>query len=261
MSSPAQSLRRLRAIALPLLLVAAWVVIARLRLFDPNLVPHPSAVVAAARSEALTSEFGRCVVASLQRTFTGFALAAVVGIAIGVILGVSRWAERLVAPTFHAFRQIAPFAWIPLISAWVGGGEPCKIAFIAVASVTPVIFNTFEGVRSVAAEHVELARVLEVGRARFVARIVVPSAAPQILTGLHLALIVAWLATFGSEFFLQISPGVSRILIEGRALARMDLVLVGVAVIGSIGFALNTSIALVERRVLRWRPAVDPEQA
>jgi sulfonate transport system permease protein len=174
---------------------------------------------------------------------------------LGAVLGASRWASRLAGPSFHAYRQVAVFAWIPLISAWFGGGESTKVAFIAVAAVSPVVVNTIEGVRAVAREHVELARVLEIGRLRFATRILFPSAAPQILTGLHLSLITAWVATFGSEFFLQIAPGASRILIEGRALGRMDLVLVGIAVNGLIGFGLNTAIVLVERRVLRWRPA------
>src|SRR5512138_2409497 len=137
MPVPVSRLSRLGALrpaALPLVLVALWALVAQLGVLDPNLLPKPSTVVATARLEALTAEFGGCVVASLRRTFAGFAIAAVVGLAIGVLLGVSRWAERLVAPTFHAYRQIAPFAWIPLISAWFGGGEPCKIAFIAVAS-------------------------------------------------------------------------------------------------------------------------------
>lgn len=250
-----------RAVVLPAAILVLWSIVAHYRLVNPNLLPTPETVASTFRSEVLTQEYAACVAASLKRTFAGYLIAVALGITIGVLLGVSRWAERLVAPTFHAYRQIAPFAWIPLISAWVGGGEPCKIAFIAVASLAPVVFNTFQGVRTVAAEHVELARALEIRRLRFAAGIVLPSASAQILTGLHLALVTSWLATFGSEFFLQISPGVSRILIEGRALGRMDLVLVGVAVIGAIGFALNASIAAVERWVLRWRPAQAAEHA
>jgi sulfonate transport system permease protein len=244
-----------RPAVLPLALLAAWFTAARLALVDPNLLPSPAAVLGAAREHVATASFARAVAASLSRTFAGFGIAAFVGIALGVLLGVSRWADRLIGPTFHAWRQVAVFAWIPLISAWFGGGDSCKIAFIAVASVAPVVFNTFVGVRAVQREHVELARVLEIGRARFVLGVVVPSAAPQILTGLHLALVTAWLATFGSEFFLQITVGVGSVLIEGRSLGRMDMVVVGILVIGAIGFGLNAAIGLVERHVLRWRPS------
>lgn len=258
MSSPRLAPRTLgpgRAAVLPVALLFAWWLAARLAHVDPNLLPAPRAVVEAAREHLGQAEYWAGVAASLSRTFAGFGIAAVVGVTLGTLLGVSRLAGRVVGPSFHAWRQVAPFAWIPLISAWFGGGDGCKIAFIAVASVAPVIFNTVVGVRSVSAEHVELARVLELPRARVITGIVIPSAAPQILTGLHLALVTSWLATFGSEFFLQITQGVGSVLIEGRSLGRMDLVLVGIAVIGAIGFGLNAAMALVQRRVLRWRPS------
>lgn len=244
-----------RAAVLPAALLVGWFAVARLARLNANLAPSPASVLATGQEHLSRPEFWSAVAASLARTFSGFAIAAAAGVALGVLLGVSRRADRMIGPTFHAWRQVAVFAWIPLISAWFGGGDSCKVAFIGVASVAPVIFNTYEGVRALQREHVELARVLEVGSVRFVLEVVVPSAAPQILTGLHLALVTSWLATFGSEFFLQITPGVSGILIEGRALARMDLVLVGIGVIGAIGFGLNAAMGLVERRVLRWRPS------
>jgi sulfonate transport system permease protein len=247
--------RLLRAAAMPAALLAAWTAAARQAIVDPNLLPSPATVLATGRELLSGAGFLDAVAASLCRTFAGYAIAVGAGLAIGLLLGVSRWAERLIGPSFHAWRQVAIFAWIPLISAWVGGGDACKIAFIAVAAIAPVVFNTFVGVRSLPPEFRELARVLEVGRVRFLLRVVIPSAMPQILVGLQLALVTAWLATFGSEFFLRIDPGVGNILIEGRALGRMDMVFVGIAVIGGIGFGLNAAIRQVERRVLRWRPS------
>jgi sulfonate transport system permease protein len=254
-TSPWRPLAAARAAVLPALLLAGWFASTRLGRLDPNLVPSPGTVLETARAHVTGPRFWSAIAASLARTFAGFGIAGTLGIAAGVALGVSRVANRLVGPTFHAWRQVAVFAWIPLISAWFGGGDGCKVAFIAVASIAPVTFNTFVGVRSVQPEHVELARSLEVGRARFFLRVLAPSAAPQILTGLHLSLVTAWLATFGAEFFLQITEGVGSILIEGRSLGRMDLVLVGIGVIGAVGIGLNAAMAALERRVLRWRPA------
>jgi sulfonate transport system permease protein len=250
-----RSASSLRGLLLPAALLAAWFGVTLLARVDPNLLPSPATVLATAREHLADVAFWTAVATSLARTFTGFGIAASAGIALGALLGVSRWADRLIGPTFHAWRQIAVFAWIPLISAWFGGGDACKIAFIAVASLAPVIFNTFVGVRALAPEHRELARVLEIGRARFLLHVVIPSAMPQILVGLHLALVTSWLATFGSEFFLQITPGVGSILIEGRSLGRMDMVIVGIFLIGAIGAGLNVAIGLVERFVLRWRPS------
>ncbi len=244
-----------RAAVLPAVLLAAWHAAARLAVVDPNLLPAPAAVLATSRELLTAGEFWRAVAASLARTLAGFAIASAAGLALGILLGVSRLAERLVCPTFHAWRQVAVFAWIPLLSAWFGSGDACKIAFVAVAAASPVLFNTFRGVRSLAPEHRELARVLEVGRVRFLLGVVIPGAMPQILVGLHLAMVTSWLASFGSELFLQVSAGVGNVLAEGRALGRMDLVLFGIAVVGAIGFGLSGAVQLVERRVLRWRPS------
>lgn len=248
------ALSPLRGAVLPAAIVLAWWAVARLQLVNAELLPPPARVLATGREHLGQRAFWGAAAASLGRAFAGFSLAAAGGIAVGVLLGASRWAERLIAPTFHAWRQVAIFAWIPLLSAWFGAGDSCKIAFIAVASFAPVVFNTFVGVRALAPEHRELAAVLGLGRARFLLGVVVPSAAPQILVGLHLALVASWLAAIGAELFLEITPGLGALLAEGRALGRMDLVIGAILAVGSVGFCLNLAFGRVERRLLRWRP-------
>ncbi|MGC3997701.1 MAG: ABC transporter permease subunit [Anaeromyxobacter sp.] len=250
----AQLLRALRPLLIPSLVLAAWALAVHRHLAPPELLPPIGAVGRAGAEQLDGGRLWAAVAASLTRTVLGFALAAAAGLALGLGMGMSRWTARIAGPTFHAYRQVAVFAWIPLISAWFGGGESTKVAFIAVAAVTPITFNALEGVRAVAREHVELARALEVGRLRLVTQVILPAAAPQLLTGLHLGLVTAWLATFGSEFFLQIAPGVGPILVEGRALGRMDLVLFGIAVIGLVGAGLNAVMFAIEHLALRWRP-------
>jgi sulfonate transport system permease protein len=250
--------RFLRSVALPAALLAAWASSARLGLVEPTALPSPETVLETAGALLRGGELWGAVGASLFRTLAGYGAAVAVGVPLGLLLGVSRRAEKLAGPSFHAWRQIAVFAWIPLISAWVGGGDPCKVAFVAVAAVAPVIFNTFVGVRSLTPELRELARVLEIGRLGLLLRVVLPSAMPQIFVGLQLALVTSWLATIGAELFLEIAPGVGAILVEGRSLGRMELVIAGILVVGAVGFTLNSAIRLVERRVLRWRPAPEP---
>ena len=245
---------RLKALVLPALLLAVWSLISARSWVNPVLLPRPLTVLATAWSLLHTREYWEGLGQSLVRTLLGFAVAVVIGNAIGIALGMSRWADRIVGPTFHALRQIAPFAWIPLISAWFGGGESTKVAFITVASVSAVIFNTMDGVRSLNADHRELARSLEVGRGRYLRQVVLPAALPHIFTGLQLALVIAWLATVGAEYFLQIGPGVTYYLREGRSLCRMDMVLFGIVNVGVFGFLLTWLLTRVERRVLRWRP-------
>lgn len=248
------STARSKALILPLLIGVIWLTASARAWVNPLLLPSPREVAQTSWELVRTREYWDGLVISLARTLAGFFLAAALGGLLGITLGGSRWAYRTVGPTFHAFRQIAPFAWIPLISAWFGGGDATKVAFITVAAIPAVIFNTIEGVQNLHPDYKELASSLEISRWRYLSQVLAPSALPSIFTGLQLALVVAWLATVGAEYFLQIGPGVTFYLHEGRSLARMDMVIFGIVNIGAFGFLLTSLLTLVERRVLRWCP-------
>ncbi|MGA7740914.1 MAG: ABC transporter permease [Polyangia bacterium] len=243
-----------RGAVLPLAVLSIWALATSHGWANREVLPTPVTVLRTIGNSLGDAWFWTSVGHSLARMSAGFLIASTTGLLLGVLLGASRWGARLGGPGFHAFRQVAPFAWIPLISAWFGTGESTKVVFIAVAAFPAMVINAIEGVQAVTRQHRELARVLEISRWRFITRVVVPGAMPQIFTGIHLTLVVSWLATVGAEYFLQIGPGVASILIEGRALVRMDLVLFGILVIGLVGFALNLTVRHLEALVLRWRP-------
>jgi len=245
---------RAKALLLPLVILLLWFAISARALVNPVLIPSPRVVLHSSLGILHTGEFWSGLGISLARTLSGFILATLLGGAIGVLLGGSLWAGRIVGPTFHAFRQIAPFAWVPLISAWFGAGEFTKVAFITVASLPAIIFNTIEGIQSLQPQHRELARTLQVSRTRFLSQVLIPTALPSIFTGLHLALVVSWLATVGAEYFLNIGPGITLYLQEGRSLARMDMVIFGIVIIGFVGFFLTWGLTRIERWALAWRP-------
>jgi len=150
-------------------------------------------------------------------------------------------------------KQISLFAWIPLLSVWFGLGDAAKVAFLSLAAFFPVVLNTFEGIRSVPAELLEVARVLRFTRRQWLTKVVLPSATPSIFTGIHLALIYAWLATLGGEYLLVSGKGIGNTMIDGREHFQMDLVIFGVVVVGLVGFALNWIATRLERRLLAWR--------
>lgn len=245
--------RRLRGWVLPLLLLLVWAWAAQARWTDSALLVSPLDVwhraVEQARSGALEQALG----ASLWRCLWGVALGGAAGLALGALLGASRWAERLLGPSFHTLKQISLFAWIPMLSVWFGIGDAAKIAFVAMASFFPVVLGTFEGVRGVPREYVEVARVLGFSRRQLLFKVVLPAAGPGIFTGLQLAVIYGWLATLGAEYLLASGQGLGNTLIDGREHFWMDLVLLGVVVIALVGFALNSLLVAIERRLLAWR--------
>lgn len=245
--------RRLRGWVLPAaILLVWWAAVAGDWSTSPLLV-SPAAVWQRGVTQVASGELWVALSASLWRMGWGFAIGAAAGLAVGALLGWSRWAERLVGPSFHTLKQISLFAWIPMLSMWFGLGDASKVAFVAMAAFFPVVLNTFEGLRSVPREYLEVARVYEFSVAQTLARVVAPAAAPSLFTGIQLSLIYAWLATLGAEYLLASGKGLGNTLIDGREHFWMDLVLFGVVVIGLVGFALNWLLAAAERRLLAWR--------
>lgn len=244
----------LRGFVLPLAFIALWYALTALQLVNTKLIVPPGAVLDAAWKVASGGELLAGLRASLARDLAGFAAGSAAGIGLGLLLGVSRWAERLVGPTFHTLKQISLFAWLPLLSTWLGTGEAAKILFVALSAFYPVALNTFEGVRGVTRAQVEVARVLGFNRRQLAWRLVLPAASPQIATGLHLALLYAWLATIGAEYLLGASShGIGNVVIRGKAAFHVELIIVGMLLIGLVGMALNRLAAAVEARVLHWR--------
>lgn len=245
--------RALRGWVLPLLLLGLWWAATEFRWVESKLLVSPAAVWQRAVAYTASGELAVALASSLWRDLAGFAIGSTTGLLFGTLLGLSRGFERALGPSFHTLKQISLFAWIPLISVWFGLGDAAKVAFLSLAAFFPVVLNTFEGIRSVPRELIEVARVLRFSRAQLLWRVVLPGASPSIFAGIHLALIYAWLATLGAEYLLVAGKGIGNTMIDGREHFHMDLVLFGVVVVGLVGFTLNWIATRIENRLLAWR--------
>ena len=243
----------LRGWVLPLVLLALWWAAFRFGWSSSPVLVSIGSVWHRAVEQTLSGELWIGLSASLRRDLIGFAIGASAGLVVGAALGLSRLFENLVGPSFHTLKQFSLFAWIPLLSVWFGLGDAAKIAFLSLAAFFPVVLNTFEGIRSVPGELMEVARVLRFNRWQWLRKVVLPSAAPSIFAGIHLGLIYAWLATLGAEYLLVSGKGIGNTMIDGREHFWMDLVIFGVIVVGLVGFALNWIATQIERRLLAWR--------
>ncbi|MDB5925819.1 MAG: taurine transporter permease [Betaproteobacteria bacterium] len=219
---------------------------------SPLLVP-PGKVWATAVEQTTSGQLWIGLRSSLWRDLAGFTIGASAGLLFGAAMGLSRLFENTIGPSFHTLKQISLFAWIPLISVWFGLGDTAKVAFLSLAAFFPVVLNTFEGIRSVPRESIEVARVFKFSRWQLLTKVVFPSALPSIFTGIHLGLVYAWLATLGAEYLLVSGKGIGNTMIDGREHFWMDLVLFGVIVVGLVGFSLTWIAGHVEARLLRWR--------
>ncbi|MET0384426.1 MAG: ABC transporter permease [Polyangiales bacterium] len=251
--SRARLVRTARALVVPILVLILWRIAVARHWVNPLLLAPPERVITRAITEVQEGEVFSQLWASVRRDLLGFGLGTFLGILVGGLMGVSRLADRVLGPTFHAFKQVAIFAWIPLMSVWLGTGEPAKVVFIALAAFYPIVQSTYEGVRSVSREHIEVARVFRFTPLQLARRVILPGAAPSIFAGVHLALFYAWLATLGAEYLLAADAGIGNLMIDGREQFAMDKVLLGVIVAGAVGALLNTLANLIEQRTLRWR--------
>ena len=249
-----KSIKVLQALILPIVFIALWSLASALQWLDPKLIPSPVTVLTGAFQSFSQAEFWQGFVASLSRNFTGYAIGASLGVAFGVALGTTRWVNWLFAPGFNVLRQVSLFAWLPLISTFLGYGNGAKILFISLSVFYPVALHSLEGVSSISAKYSEVARVYQFPKLYTYRKLILPAASPQIFVGLQLGLIFAWLATVGSEFLLaNYGVGLVNLVIRGREQFIVSLIILGMLTIGFVGVILNSILSRIERKVLRWQ--------
>jgi sulfonate transport system permease protein len=242
-----------RGLLIPLLLIAVWEIAAHFRWINPVLLSSPSLIL-----EGFSRSLGEGLLLqnlklSLIRMVGGWAAGSMIGLSVGLAIGLSATLDRVLGPTLQAFRQIAPFAWIPLISVWFGLGDSAKIAFITLVVFFPVVVNTYEGIRGVPKNLIEVSRVLMFSPYRLIRSVVLPSASPAILNGLELGFLYAWLATIGAEYLMNATGGLGSMMESAQESLEMDVVFVGVILSGLVGAGISLSLRLARGRLLRWR--------
>ncbi|MCC8978148.1 ABC transporter permease [Bradyrhizobium acaciae] len=244
-----------RGLVLPVGLLLSWEIASHSGLVNRQFLPPLEHVGTSAWQELASGELVEALAASLRRDLLGFALGSSIGVLLGLLLGLSTIADRVVMTWFNGIKQIALLAWIPLISLWFGFDEMAKIAFIGLAAAIPVILNLVEGVRATSRKLIEVGEVFRFSRRQFILHLYLPAALPSLLTGLHLALIYAWLATIGAEYFMAAGPGIGGLIISGRERFDMDLVMLGILVVGSVGFLVDRGASWLERWLIPWGAA------
>jgi sulfonate transport system permease protein len=245
--------RLLRNLTLPILLLLAWEASAHLGLVNPHVLPPVEDVISRGWHEFAQGDLATSLGASLGRDLIGFVIGAASGTAAGLLVGFSQLAQRIFGPTLRVHRQIALFAWVPLIAVWFGAGETGKVIFIALAAFQPSLINTWRGVQEIPHRYRELAAVLTFSRLDFLRFVAIPAILPALFTGLKAALIYAWQATVGAELFMTIAPGIGGVMMQGRQLFQMDLVLLAILLLGLIGAGFNSLAAVSETLLLRRR--------
>ena len=190
------------------------------------------------------------ILVSLQRVAIGFSLAAIVGVLLGALVGQSIWAMRGLDPIFQVLRTVPPLAWLPLSLAAFRDSQPSAIFVIFITAIWPVIINTAVGIRNIPQDYRNVAQVLRLNQVEFFFKIMVPSAAPYIFTGLRIGVGLSWLAIVAAEM-LTGGVGIGFFIWDAWNSSRLSDIIVALAYIGVTGFVLDKLVALLGNVITR----------
>ncbi|HEX6904736.1 MAG TPA: ABC transporter permease [Thermoanaerobaculia bacterium] len=246
---------RLKSVLLPLavavLFVAGWHL--AVKGTGSDIFPTPGQVVTGTVELARKGVLFKYVVASLFRVSVGYLLAVFIGIPAGLLMGWFTPARLAFNPAIQVLRPISPIAWIPVAILWFGVSDLAPIFLIFLASLFPITTAAMAAVQNIQLNYIRAARNFGIGGLELFRKIVFPASLPQILTGLRLALGVAWLVVVAAEM-IAVNSGLGYLIIDARnAGKRYDLVVAGMAMIGLIGLGLDFLMRLMERLdEVRW---------
>jgi NitT/TauT family transport system permease protein len=194
------------------------------------------------------------LLASVSRVYGGFALALLVALPLGMLIGRVPLIRQVIDPTLQILRPVPVTAWLPLAMIIFGLGPRSAFFLVFLGAFYPILVNTVFGVRSVEPRLFEAASMLGCnGSAQFF-RVVLPAALPSIFTGMRLGLGFAWVVIVVGEM-TGVQTGLGAIIMEARQLSRTEIVISGMIVIGVVGFLSDQLVMLLGRRLLSWSPS------
>ncbi len=231
--------------------IGIWQVLATIGWINPVLLPSPERLVAAAWDLFDQGVLVTHTIASLWRVLVGFLLAALVGIAFGVVLGWSPILSDLVRPIVESLRPIPPIAWTPIAILWFGIGNAPSYFLVFIGAVFPVFVNTFSAVRNIDRTQINAALCLGARPGILIRDILIPASLPIIFPGLRIALGVGWMCVVAAEL-IAAQSGLGYMIQQNRVLLQTQNVVTGMITIGFVGFAMSAAMSMLERRLIPW---------
>lgn len=247
--SPTRTKANAGAVLLPvgtvLVFLFAWD--AAVRVSGSNLFPKPLEVARGIQELAAKGLLVKYIVASLYRVSWGFGGAVLIGVPLGLGLGWFRAAFLAMNPLIQILRPISPIAWIPVAILWFGVSDAAPVFLIFLASVFPITVSAMAAVQNMQSVYLRAAQNFGLSGLELFRRVILPAALPQIITGIRIALGVAWLVVVAAEM-IAVNSGLGYLIIDARnAGKRYDLVVAGMVLIGGIGLVLDLLVRRLEK--------------
>lgn len=241
----------LRALS-PVAILLLWQVASAAGVLSERVLPAPSLILDAGWQLTTSGELAHALAVSGTRVVQGLLLGGVIGVLLGTIVGLSRFAEATVDPPLQMLRALPHLGLIPLFILWFGIGETPKILLVALGVAFPLYLNTFSAIRQIDRKFLDTAVVLGFSWWQRFTVIIAPSIAPQLLVGLRQSLAIAWLSLIVAEQ-INAESGLGYIINNARDFLRIDVIIFGLVVYALMGIATDGIVRILEKRSLRYR--------
>lgn len=235
-------------LVVPAALLAGWAIASRAGALPPQILPAPAVVLSAFVDLVGDGSLGLDLLASLRRVMIGFAGGAALGLVTGALAGFSPTFRGFAQPVLNAVTQVNAMAWMPLAVFVLGIDEAFKYIIIGWSASVPVTLGTRRAIAQVPEKYRELAAVLGFTPGDTLALVVWPSILPSVFTGLREGLANAWQTMVIVELFASFE-GLGYLMAWGRQLFQLELVIVATTVVAVVGFALDSAMRWLERRL------------
>lgn len=262
-----RGLRSARVLIGPLVVLLAWQFATATKIVPGDLLPTPVEVVEAwwtwifgSGGGAFEGSWASDALATGVRVWIGFAIAAVLGIALGVLIGYSKLVAQLVDPVVQLLRPMPAVAWVPLAIVFFGFSPSATVFLIVYGAFFPIVLNTAAGVSRTQRSFVMVGRMLGATRWQMLRRIVYPAALPAIFTGLRLGIGIAWILGIVGEL-IAVRSGLGYSLMQAYSVFRYDVIIAAMVSFGVLGAASDWLVLRAEKHILRWREGYDAEKS
>ncbi|MGW5574187.1 ABC transporter permease [Nocardia thailandica] len=247
-------LRAVKPLLAFVLLLGAWELAPRFGIVDEVFLPPFSTVVEAFAELVSNGQMGEHVSASLTRSLTGFSIALVVAVPVGIAIAWYKPVSDFLNPVLELFRNTAALALLPVFVLILGIGETSKIALISYATFFPILLNTITGVRTVDPLLIKSAVSLGFSPIQLFGKVILPAAIPSIFTGIRMAAASSIIVLIAAEM-IGARAGLGYLITAAQQNFQIPQMYAGIVAISLIGLGFNFALVALERRLSRWRTA------
>lgn len=254
-----RSAQWLMGAVLPVFIIVVLEMSVRIGLFPPSLSAPPSAIIVVCFDRLADGVLLNHALLSIARIAIGVSIGAVGGLVLGMTAAISRRVDHCLSPTIGFFAPIPAVVWLPFSIMLFGTGEAYKISLPSFVTFLLVYIQTFQGVRRIPTQYIELARMYEKSTYELVTRILVPASLPSCMTGLRVALAISWIAIFFVEYSSAEKDlgGLGWFIAEAREVGRIEDQFAGVLILGVVGYVSDIFLTVWQQSRLNWSSTLE----